>query len=82
MTVRYEWTKGETDLKEIAKIEKYIANSKFLLDKAVQICYNSIIELESVSKSDYNTAGWAYEQAHRNGEVAALRKLIKIFSNN
>jgi hypothetical protein len=72
------WLSGSKTQEERDKIKKMIGGSIFALDKLSEICYTKVTELESVSRSDYSSAGWAYEQAHRNGEVAALKSIIKL----
>lgn len=59
-------------------VKEIFEKSDFLLDILRKVCYNTIRECENVSRKDYDTAGWAFEQAHRNGQVDALKELLKI----
>lgn len=78
MAIKTEWLKGVNDPEERKKHQKIIENSNFLLDKLKEICYNKINDLERVSKPNYDNPGWAYEQAHRNGEANAYRQIIEL----
>lgn len=72
------WAKVCEDASERESLKKYLENSNFLLDKLTKICYNIIKESEHVTKKNYNSPGWAYEQAHRNGEVDSIKKILEI----
>jgi len=76
--VNSAWIQGAKTPEERDKVKKMVQGNHFVLDKLSEICYNLVTELENVSRSDYDSAGWAYEQAHRNGEVAALKLIIKL----
>jgi len=72
------WAKVCEDENERESLKKYLENSNFLLDKLTKICYNIMEDSERVSKKNYNSPGWAYEQAHRNGEVDSIKKILEI----
>jgi hypothetical protein len=76
--VNTAWLQGAKTEQEREKLKKMVSGNIFALDKLSEICYTKVTELESVSRSDYDSAGWAFEQAHRNGEVAALKFIIKL----
>jgi len=75
--IKTAWFEGLTP-EEQDKMRQNVLSSEKVLDKLIKICYNNIIELQNVQKSDYNSPSWIAEQAHRNGEVAALNRIIKI----
>ncbi len=68
------------DLKEPdrSRFKATVEGSEKVLDKAVQILYNMIMESEKVLSADYDSPSWAYKQADRNGYVRALKDVINI----
>jgi hypothetical protein len=64
------------------RVKEIFEKSDFLLDILAKVCYNIIRESQNVTKKDYDSAGWAYEQAHRNGQIDALQQIIKIIGRD
>lgn len=58
--------------------KKSVEASKLVLDKLIEICYNRINNLETVTIKDYDNPSWSHKQAHRNGEIDELRKIIDL----
>lgn len=70
-----KWLDHLKDPKEREDFKKYVLNSRPVLDKLSKIVYNMSIERGKVSESDYDSASWAYKQAHKNGFNEALEKI-------
>jgi len=47
--------------------------------KIEEVIDQLVREASSVKRADYSNPGWAYEQAHRNGEIAAYKKILSLF---
>ena len=72
-TVWLDQTKGE----ERENLKNYILSNKKLLDILTKICYNIYREVEKES-FNYDSASWAYKQAHINGQKEMLSKIIDL----
>lgn len=57
-----------------------IVNNKKLLDKVVEILYNRGEGKRDTVLSDYDTPSWSHKQAHLNGEIAALKKMVELLT--
>lgn len=76
-----QWLKGVTNPKEQEKLEAAIRHSTTALGRLKELLEEQLRELEKDgSKQDYETASWAFLQAHRNGEKAKTRELIALLS--
>lgn len=76
--MKLKWTQDIKDPKEKTKFKESIRNSKFILDKLSQICYNMLEENRTSSTKDYDSPGWAFRQADKVGYERALRDIIKL----
>lgn len=63
---------------EQADFEKYLANSKKLLDRLTEICYNMVRESEGSLKNNYDNPNWALKAADSVGYQRALQKIIAL----
>lgn len=64
------------------RVKKVLESDNFLLDILEKVCYNIIRDNSKITKKDYDSAGWAYEQAHRNGVVETADRLLTIINRN
>lgn len=74
------WFRNGKNQEDRERIKGMVLGSKKTLDILAEICYNIIKNDSEVSKQDYQSAGWAFEQAHRNGRQDALREIISIIN--
>lgn len=63
---------------EAEEFKEYLLNSKKVLDKLRKMLYNMYREAEKTSLNDYDSASWAYKQAHLNGKKEVIRHLISL----
>lgn len=70
-----KWFRGKNPAEQ-AELRSLFNNSEKILDLLSDLCYNSIIELESARiNSDYDSPSWAFKQAHLNGKIEALKEV-------
>jgi hypothetical protein len=74
--IQTKWLEGFKTQQERDQFKQTVIGSKKVLDKAVQIVYNSIKEAEKVRISDYDSPSWSHKQADQNGYVRALREVM------
>lgn len=63
---------------ERQQIRDLVVNSELLLDKLKEMLYNMQEELRDTVLVDYDTPSWSHKQAHLNGELDMLRKVIDL----
>lgn len=65
---------------EKQSFETYLTNNERLLKRLAEIISEKQIPLlaKEFSLSSYKDAGWAYEQAHINGRMAALEEIKQL----
>lgn len=63
---------------EQEEFKKLVLNSKKVLAKLEEICYNSIKVGESTKLTDYDSPSWSHKQADLNGYVRAYREMINL----
>lgn len=68
---------GSTKGEDRENLKNYIQSNKKLLDILNGIVYNMYREAEN-SVYDYESASWAYKQAHANGAKEALSKVMRL----
>lgn len=68
---------GSLKDQEREDLKLYISSNKKLLDILVGMLYNMYRDAEKES-FDYESASWAFKQAHLNGKKETLLKLIDI----
>ena len=51
------------------------------LDHLLRILTSKIEAASKVSRSDYDTASWAFKQAHLNGRLDAFRELERLITS-
>lgn len=66
--------------KESEDAKRYL-KTNFLVERLREIIRAERAAL-LVNRKDYDSAGWAYKQAHYNGEYAAFSKLLKILGES
>jgi len=76
--MKSKWFQHLQDPKERKNFKDGVANSKFVLDRLKEICYNSIEESGKSSKNDYDKPSWAYYHADRLGYIRALKEIIEL----
>lgn len=62
------------------KFRQEVINSKNVLDKLSEILYNIQESKRDSVLVDYDTPSWSHKQAHLNGEVAMLKKVIELIT--
>lgn len=60
--------------------KELVLGSHKVLDRALEILYNRVKDVEVVSTPDYDNSSWAYKQAHENGKREAYRDIIKLLT--
>ena len=60
------------------EVEEAYYSSKIFRDILKEILSAKLNDLFITKKSDYDKSSWAYYQAHKNGEIQAIRELINI----
>lgn len=60
------------------KFRDAVENSKYVLDRLQEICYNSIQEAEKSSPNDYTKTSWPFYQADKVGYVRALKEIVSL----
>ena len=71
-----EWYVG-ADRKEVDRDVK----KSPCLDHILRVLSAKIKAASEVSRSDYDTAAWAYKQAHLNGRYDAFRELERLINS-
>lgn len=55
-----------------------VLQSKKVLDKLHEMCYNMYRDREKIEFTDYDSPSWSHRQAHTNGYLEALRDVMKL----
>jgi hypothetical protein len=76
--MKTKWTQHLPTPEERKKFRDSVHNSKFVLDRLQEICYNSIEEAGKSSKDDYRLAAWPYYQADKLGYIRAIKEIIDL----
>lgn len=72
---------GSSDNKKLSTEEyRALVEDSPLLSSLRNILTEELEALEKTSKGDYDKAGWPFYQAHKNGEVEHIRKLLELLS--
>lgn len=61
--------------------EKSLANSKKVLDRLQEICYNMVRESEGSLKNNYDNPNWALRAADSVGYQRALQRMISLLTH-
>lgn len=61
-------------------MQKLLVDNNKLVDKLLEICYNSIERCEFPSKADYTNPNWDNELADQIGYRRALKELVEVLS--
>lgn len=71
------WTQG---LKgdEKSSMEANVIQSEKVLDKLVEILYNMREDKRATVLADYDTPSWSHKQAHLNGQLDMIAKVLDI----
>lgn len=72
------WFQHLKDKQEQENFKEYVRNSKDLLDRLTDLCYNYIKDAEKSSPNDYDSPAWAYRQADKIGYIRALKQIIEL----
>jgi hypothetical protein len=62
------------------EMKNIVLQNTILLDKLREILYNMQEGRSSSVVTDYDSPSWSHKQAHLNGEVAALKKVIELLT--
>lgn len=77
MSYSSNWTAGlEGEEKE--KLENSLRNSKKVLDRLAEICYNMVRESEGSLKNNYDIPNWPLKAADSVGFKRALDRIIAL----
>ncbi len=71
------WLKG-LKAEDRDKMKKNVLDNTILLDKLKEILYNMQEGKRTSVLSDYDTPSWSHKQAHLNGELESLQKVIDL----
>ncbi len=71
------WTSHLKTPEEKQKFEEHVRNSTDLLDRLLTITKEKIYSIEVSKKEDYDSPGWPYKRADRDGQI----KILRDFSN-
>lgn len=66
--------------KQRQEMQKLLVDNNKLVDKLLEICYNSIERCEFPLKADYANPSWANAMADNIGYRRALKELVEILS--
>ena len=78
MALSSKWFDGGMTPADKQQRELTVRNNRFALDLLSIVIEQEIRGLEANRFEDYNTPGWDYRQADRNGQIRALRDLLKM----
>lgn len=72
-----KWTDGTIDLDGQMKFKQSVRAAKPVFEKLIQIIDQElrILDQSELSQKAYDTPGWDYKQAHRNGLREGLTKI-------
>lgn len=62
------------------KVHSSLSSAKHILDAAIEIINEQKAAIERPTKDDYDCPSWSHRQAHSNGEIAALNKVISLLT--
>ena len=68
----------DEDAKE--KVRNSLRSANHILEAAIEILNKEKASLERPTKEDYDCPAWSHKQAHNNGEIAALNKVINLLT--
>ena len=76
--MKTKWVQHLQSPEERKKFRDSVHNSKFVLDRLKEICYNILEESEKSSHNDYSKPSWPYYQADRLGYVRGIKEIIQL----
>jgi len=76
--LKSKWHQHLKTPEEKKKFRESVFNSKFVLDRLKEICYNIIEEAQKSTVVDYDSPSWSHRQADRIGYVRAIEDIIKL----
>jgi hypothetical protein len=79
--INEQWLRG-LDGPERDEMKNLVINNTKLLDKLTEILYNIQVKKEDTVLEDYDSPSWSHKQAHINGEIAAIKRVLEIISIN
>lgn len=74
----YALVKDEAKIEELDFVVQ--ANTSVVITALVKHLENELEQARSTPVKDYDNASWAYYQAHKNGEVETIKKLLDLLS--
>lgn len=75
--VNTAWTQG-LSASEKADMEALVKGNTILLDRLTKILYNMQTKRVATVLGDYDTPSWSHKQAHLNGELNVIERLLEI----
>lgn len=76
--MKTKWVQHLSSPEDRKKFKESVRNSKFVLDRLKEICYNIIEDKEKSVSADYSKPSWAFYQADKLGYVRALKEVIEL----
>lgn len=76
--MKTRWHQHISGVEDKKQFKESVLNSKFVLDRLSEICYNMLEEAGKSSKDDYKLAAWPYYQADKLGYQRALKDIIEL----
>lgn len=60
------------------EFKKLVLGSSLVLDRAKEICYNIVKNVDKTNSTDYDCPSWAFKQADRNGYLRAYAEILEL----
>ena len=77
-----KWTEHLKTDREKSDFQKSVQASKYILDRLLDILEEVKLSLETseINLNNYDNSGWAFKQAHINGQKASLDYIKKLIN--
>lgn len=76
--MKTRWYQHLSNPEDRKKFRESVENSKFVLDRLKEICYNIIEDKEKSTSADYSKPSWPFYQADKLGYVRAIKEIIDL----
>lgn len=75
-----KWFKICNDESEREELQELLSNNSVIVTKLKEIIESELSASQVSVRSDYDKPSWAYYQAHKNGEIDMLNKILNILT--
>ena len=62
------------------KVYDSLRSANLILEGAIGLLEKDLATLQKTTHEDYDSPSWSHKQAHINGEIAALKKVINLLT--